>query len=106
MVAEFLEQRVTRAFGAAARGVGLIWGIDLGHVAGVTANQVAKRCFAKGLVIETCGRNDEVLKILPPLRISEANLYLGLNVIEEALRELVPRRQLVAIAGDHNPSSC
>jgi diaminobutyrate-2-oxoglutarate transaminase len=83
--------------------MGLIWGIDLGHIAGVTANQVANRCFAKGLVIETCGRNDEVLKILPPLSISEAKLQLGLNIIEEALHELVPRRQVVAIAGTPGP---
>lgn len=38
--------------------MGLMWGIDLGHIAGVTANEVAKRCFAKGLGFETCGRND------------------------------------------------
>jgi diaminobutyrate-2-oxoglutarate transaminase len=97
-VAEFLEQRVTRVFGTAARGMGLIWGIDLGHIAGITANQVARRCFAKGLVIETCGRNDEVLKILPPLSISEANLQRGLHIIEEALHELAPRCQIVEIA--------
>ena len=97
MVADFLEQRVTRVFGTTARGMGLIWGIDLGHLAGVTASQVAKRCFAKGLVIETCGRNDEVLKILPPLSISPANLQVGLNIIEEALHELAPSTSVTAL---------
>ena len=97
MVSDFLEQRVTRVFGTPARGMGLIWGIDLGHLTSVTASQVAKRCFAKGLVIETCGRNDEVLKILPPLSISPSNLRAGLNIIEEALHELDPRPQTVGL---------
>ena len=71
------------------RGLGLIWGIDLSGCTGVTASRISQACFARGLVIETCGRHDDVLKILPPLTISRLNLELGLGLIIEALHELM-----------------
>ncbi|QRN95683.1 diaminobutyrate--2-oxoglutarate transaminase [Archangium violaceum] len=96
LVAEYLERHVTRVFGAPVRGMGLIWGIDLSGISGITAGQVSKHCFARGLVIETCGRQDDVLKLLPPLTISRENLELGLGVIVEALHE--------ATCGAFNPN--
>jgi diaminobutyrate-2-oxoglutarate transaminase len=87
-VSEYLARHVTAAFGVAVRGAGLIWGIDLRGAAFTTAGQLSQRCFAKGLVVETCGRDDDVLKILPPLNISEANLEHGLATVVEAMHEL------------------
>ena len=74
--------------GAEARGRGLMLGLDLG-VPGL-AGQVAARAFERGLVIETSGPGDRVLKLLPPLTISDADLRFGLDVIEEAVEAVVP----------------
>jgi len=49
---------------ACTRGRGLMQGLDLGS--GGTAVSVARRAFERGLVIETCGPGDRVLKLLPP----------------------------------------
>ncbi len=100
-VAEYLERHVAAPFGASVRGMGLIWGVDVSRVPGVTAGWVSQRCFENGLVIETCGRDGSVLKILPPLTIGSANLELGLSIVVDALHAATGagRRTLVAAAG-------
>lgn len=65
------------------RGRGLIWGIDLG-VNGL-ATKFSQKAFESGLVIETAGRKDNVIKLLPPLIIDETGLNTGLNIIEETM---------------------
>ncbi len=82
--------------GAAVRGMGLIWGIDLDGVPGTDAGRVSQLCFAKGLIVETCGRGGNVLKVLPPLSISTESLELGLDIIIDALREASGGRALSA----------
>lgn len=67
----------------AVRGRGLIYGLDLG-IGGLAAD-VSRAAFERGLIIETCGPGDRVLKILPPLTITAAELEHGLDVIEAAL---------------------
>lgn len=70
------------------RGLGLIWGVDLSQVGSTAAaKRVSRRCFENGLIIERCGRDDETLKILPPLTIDEDHLVAGLDVLDAALRE-------------------
>jgi diaminobutyrate-2-oxoglutarate transaminase len=86
-VSDYLAHHATGEFGLPVRGAGLIWGIDL-RGSSFTAGQLSQLCFSKGLVVETCGRDDDVLKILPPLSISEANLETGLKIVTLALREL------------------
>lgn len=50
------------------RGLGLILGIDLTDAGGEErAKKVSQICFKNGLIIERCGRDDVVLKLLPPL---------------------------------------
>lgn len=65
------------------RGRGLLWGIDLG--VGDLATQSSQEAFKRGLVIETAGRENNVLKVMPPLIIDESGLNTGLSIIEEAL---------------------
>lgn len=86
-VSDYLAHHATGAFGTPVRGTGLIWGIDL-RGAPFTAGQLSQLCFSKGLLVETCGRNDDVLKLLPPLSISEANLELGLETIVASMQVL------------------
>jgi diaminobutyrate-2-oxoglutarate transaminase len=76
------------ALRAEVRGRGLMQGLDLG-VDGL-AVEVARRAFDEGLVIETSGPSDRVLKVLPPLTISVDELAFGLDVIEAAVDAAAP----------------
>jgi diaminobutyrate-2-oxoglutarate transaminase len=73
---------------AEVRGRGLMQGLDLG-VDGL-AVAVARRAFEAGLVIETSGPGDRVLKVLPPLTISDDDLAFGLDAIEAAVGAVAP----------------
>lgn len=65
------------------RGRGLIQGIAAASTE--TAARVQKCAFARGLILETVGRDDDVLKILCPLTIQEAELGTGLERLEAAI---------------------
>lgn len=70
------------------RGIGLIWGIDFSRRkhASLFARQVAASCFEQGLIIERAGRNDTVLKLLPPLTIEMPLLQQGCDIIKKAIQ--------------------
>ncbi len=71
------------------RGLGMIWGIDLSKCGDEKLiEDVAKRCFELGLVIERAGRGDTVLKILPPLIIHHDELLQGCQIIKQAIQEV------------------
>lgn len=76
--------RDTYAPDAQVRGRGLIWGMEFSD--NQLAGRISQTCFDKGLIIETAGIDDQVLKLLPSLTMSEQELRLGLQVIEEALK--------------------
>jgi diaminobutyrate-2-oxoglutarate transaminase len=69
---------------------GLIAGIDCGE--GQRASAISRAAFERGLVIETCGNRNHVVKLLPPLTISDAELDAGLNILEKAIQH--PHRDL------------
>lgn len=70
------------------RGMGLIWGVDLSAIGGEeAAKEVSSRCFERGLIIECVGRNNAVLKILPPLTIEDELLQQGCLILKQALEE-------------------
>ncbi|MGY6630259.1 MAG: diaminobutyrate--2-oxoglutarate transaminase [Wenzhouxiangella sp.] len=66
-----------------ARGRGLIQGIEFDD-AGL-AGEASAAAFEMGLIIETAGVDDQVLKLLPPLMIPEADLEAGLDIVEKAV---------------------
>lgn len=69
------------------KGRGMLQGIEFEHVElAATASRIA---FQHGLVIETSGSQDQVLKLLPPLTISEADLKRGLELIERSVGEAI-----------------
>ncbi|MCU1449904.1 MAG: ectB, partial [Acidimicrobiales bacterium] len=70
------------------RGAGMIWGVDIAALdpSGALAKTISRRCFDAGLIIERVGRNDTVLKILPPLVIERSDLDRGLDVLVAAIR--------------------
>ncbi|MFF4230634.1 diaminobutyrate--2-oxoglutarate transaminase [Streptomyces sp. NPDC001820] len=88
LVRESLRRRVEAPFGAEVRGLGLMYGIDVSAVPGLDASKISKLCFERGLVVEACGRENEVLKLLPPLTVSQVNLSMGLDIIASAITEL------------------
>ena len=67
------------------RGRGLIQGLRLKPEG--LAGQVSRAAFRRGLVVETAGPRDEVLKILPALVIDDAALERGLDIIASSLAE-------------------
>ncbi len=70
------------------RGLGLIWGVDF-TVTGDNdlIERVLAKCFEKGLIIENAGRKGQVMKLLPPLTVSEAELQQGLDIIRASMKE-------------------
>ncbi|MGW7428647.1 diaminobutyrate--2-oxoglutarate transaminase [Streptomyces sp. NPDC054861] len=84
LVTDLLRREVGTRFGALLRGRGLIQGIDLSGT-NISGAKVSRRCFDHGLIVETCGRDSEVVKILPPLIAEDSSLLRGLEIIVEAL---------------------
>lgn len=79
------------------RGRGLIWGLEIPSYG--LAIEIAQQCFQNGLIIETAGGRDNVLKILPPLIIEEADLRRGLEIVNRVIGEITARKE-EAISGD------
>lgn len=67
------------------RGRGMIQGIEFKDPA--TAGAICAAAFNRGLLIETSGASDEVLKLLPPLTIEESALTQGLEILQESVEE-------------------
>lgn len=68
------------------RGRGMFQGINC--VNGELAGRITKKAFQKGLIIETSGADDHVVKLLCPLIIDKKNLAKGIDILEEAVREV------------------
>lgn len=84
LVRERLESIAARFPDAQAswRGRGFIQGLHC-EVPGM-ASKVTRAAFERGLIIETSGPEDEVVKLLPPLVIDDATLNEGLDIVEAA----------------------
>lgn len=74
--------------GLSTRGRGLIHGLVVGPR---LADAVADEAFSRGLLVETAGPWDEVVKLLPPLTISDPDLNEGLAILEESVRVVLER---------------
>jgi diaminobutyrate-2-oxoglutarate transaminase len=72
--------------GARLRGRGMMRGIVFDDPD--FAQAVSKAAFAHGLIAETCGPRDEVLKLLPPLTIDEAGISKGVTLLRRAIEEV------------------
>ncbi len=68
------------------RGIGMIWGIEF--VDGEVARNISKMMFEEGVIVETCGDNGQVIKLLPPLTISNENLRSGLQKFKATINKL------------------
>ncbi|MGW9629579.1 diaminobutyrate--2-oxoglutarate transaminase [Agromyces sp. NPDC055520] len=70
--------------GFVVRGRGLMFGLAC-DADRTLAGRISKAAFTRGLVIETSGAFDEVLKFLPALTITDDELRAGLAIVRESL---------------------
>lgn len=82
------------------RGLGMIQGIVFTDPK--LASAASKAAFERGLIIETAGSQDEVLKVLPPLTIDEAALANGLDIVSNAVAHAVDRAEAGRISRPPN----
>lgn len=78
--------------GLSVRGRGLIQGL-VTSAGDDTANEIARTAFERGVVIETSGANDEVLKLLPALTIEDELLMRGLEIIEHSVAHVLANKK-------------
>ncbi len=71
------------------RGIGLIWGVDLSAFPGDVTKTLMNACFKNGLIVERVGRDNNVLKLMPPLVIEDEVLLRGLNILKKSLQEIL-----------------
>lgn len=81
---------------AKVRGRGLVKGLALRNPK--LAPKVRQAAFERGLILETSGPRSEVVKLLPPLTITDDALDQGLEIIEESLGSVLGARTLAAAA--------
>ena len=68
------------------RGIGMIWGIEFENIpVKGFADRVIEKCFEYGLIIEGAGRKNSVVKLMPPLVISEEELIEGMKIIKRSV---------------------
>ena len=89
VVRDFLEKEVLPLDSRlTARGKGLIWGVDCSGIpVKGFSGRVLENCFTRKMIIEDCGREGCVVKIMPPLVISKEDLLAGLEIIRDAFKE-------------------
>ncbi|MFT7835796.1 diaminobutyrate--2-oxoglutarate transaminase [Saccharothrix sp. BKS2] len=70
-------------------------GVDLTALGGgATASAVVARCFERGVIVESTGRDKAVLKLLPPLVADADTLGLGCATVLEAILHTLAENQI------------
>ncbi|MGH3560965.1 MAG: diaminobutyrate--2-oxoglutarate transaminase [Mycobacterium sp.] len=90
-VGQALCEVVDPIAGVEARGRGLIRGVAFQRPE--LAGAVCKEAFDRGLLLETSGPESEVVKLMPPLVVSDDELTQGLTLTAESI-EAVAAREL------------
>ncbi|HAM53541.1 MAG TPA: aspartate aminotransferase family protein, partial [Nitrospiraceae bacterium] len=71
------------------RGLGLMVGIEFVNVDGKPLTEELKKimdhCLAKGLILLECGVDKNVIRLAPPLIITEEQMERGLDILEKAI---------------------
>jgi diaminobutyrate-2-oxoglutarate transaminase len=70
-----------------AKGRGLARGLEF--PSGELAGKVCAAAFERGLLMETSGPDGEVMKLLPPLTLSDDELTEGLAIIDESIKSVL-----------------
>jgi diaminobutyrate-2-oxoglutarate transaminase len=76
------------------RGRGLMWGIELidgpGSPPGEFAGRVQSRALRGGLIVELGGRDDVVVRLLPPLNVTAEVVDMACTILLDAIEECAP----------------
>jgi len=88
-----IVDRLPRGY-ASVRGRGLMTGIAFTDP--TLATLASERLYALRILLEDCGPDDEVLKLLPPLTIPLEELTVALDAIEHVVLGLAPAAEWVA----------
>ena len=77
------------------RGMGLMVGIELkdrnGAPAGPACDHLLRECLRNGLIIINCGQDRNIVRFIPPLTISDAELDQALTILGRAV-ETAPEK--------------
>lgn len=79
---------------ARVKGRGLLVGLEFKDPS--LAESASRLLFERGLIVETCGSRDQVLKLLPPLNIGEPDLQFALAAVADAVVEVAGPRLALA----------
>ena len=80
--------------GAFLKGRGLMRGVDVGS--GELAGAICAEAFKRGLIIETSGAHDEVVKVLAPLTTTEEQFAKGFEILRDATRAALNHHNAIA----------
>ncbi|AWI86176.1 diaminobutyrate--2-oxoglutarate transaminase (plasmid) [Alloyangia pacifica] len=80
--------------GAYLKGRGLMRGVDVGS--GELAGAICAAAFERGLIIETSGADDEVVKVLAPLTTSEETFRKGFEILRESVATSLNNHKIAA----------
>jgi diaminobutyrate-2-oxoglutarate transaminase len=94
MITTALNEIAEMIPGAYLKGRGLMQGVDVGS--GELAEKICARAYEKGLVVETSGSDDEVVKILAPLTTSMETFRKGFDILMQSTREVVADSRIAA----------
>jgi diaminobutyrate-2-oxoglutarate transaminase len=72
-------------------------GVDVGS--GALAANITRRCFADGLMLETSGPYDQVVKVFAPLTTPDDLLNDGLDILVEATRAVTSEPDVPGVPG-------
>lgn len=86
IVKKYLEENI-KTNDVEIRGIGLIWGIDVHNKE--LSKKIVNECFNNDLILERAGRQNSVVKIMPPLTIDEETLLKGLDIVSKAINKFV-----------------
>jgi diaminobutyrate-2-oxoglutarate transaminase len=75
------------------RGRGMFQGINC--INGDIAGKITHNAFQNGLIIETSGADDQVVKFFCPLIISDENLKRGIDIVEQAVKEVCAKEDFI-----------
>ena len=83
------------------RGLGLMWGVELvapgdGRTAGRLAEEVQERALRAGLILELGGRDDCVVRMLPPLNVTAEVMDIALAILTRAIKDAAIGKETLA----------
>ncbi len=72
------------------RGKGLMIGLEFndenGKPSKEIADQVAAKCLEQKMIVLTCGQGGQVIRLIPPLNISDADAEKACEILEKAMK--------------------